>query len=52
MSDGRDTLYLTLIGEAIVDIRRRLAAAHYDSFLTEGMNRRLRPFDFPSSVKA
>jgi uncharacterized protein with HEPN domain len=35
MSDGRDTLYLTLIGEAIVDIRRRLAAAHYDSFLTD-----------------
>jgi uncharacterized protein with HEPN domain len=35
MSDERDTLYLSLIGEAIADIRRRFADLAYDIFLSD-----------------
>ncbi len=35
MADERDTLYLTLIGEAITDIRRRFPATVSDKFFSD-----------------
>jgi uncharacterized protein with HEPN domain len=35
MPDERDALYLSLIGEAIADIRRRFSDLAFDSFLTD-----------------
>ena len=35
MADERDTLYLTLIGEAIADIRRRFPKMEYAQFLSD-----------------
>jgi uncharacterized protein with HEPN domain len=35
MTDDRDTLYLTLIGEAVADIQRRLETVAYDRFLVD-----------------
>ncbi len=35
MKNGRDALYLTLIGEAVADIHRRFGDMAYDKFLTD-----------------